>query len=84
MFFDPPYGLVAAGKYEGGITDLSEIPVDKFVETWTKILSYWDHCRVAFLMASLRADGNYYDLPMMIGESLAHSGWTVLERIVKL
>lgn len=82
ILFDPPYGLVASGKYDGGVSDLSEIQVDSFISVWTEILERWENCRLAFLMAGLRRESQYYDLPMMIGESLEKAGWTILERIV--
>jgi len=82
IFLDPPYGPVAKGKYTEDPDDLSNMPVDKFLDSMERIFGYWEKGRLALLMCGMRDEGEYTDLPMLIGQRLQSAGWTILERIV--
>jgi hypothetical protein len=82
IFLDPPYGPVAQGKYTQSEDDLSNMPLDRFLQVMESLLGHWNNAGLALLMCSMRKDGKYTDLPMLMGEILDKTGWTIQERIV--
>lgn len=83
VILDPPYGDIKAGYYSDHPDDLSNIPIDAFLERMEILLANiheaW-HPRVCIVMTSKKKNG-FIDLPLEVGAILKKK-YTSLEHIV--
>jgi len=77
VFLDPPYWKQAEGKYSDKETDLSNIELDKFVDSIaqiTKLLKRkWrnhPNAKLAIIMGIWKKDGRFIDLPSMCNTAI--------------
>ena len=82
IFLDPPYSLVAAGKYQSHPHQLGDLPVDAFLDALARIVGYWPRGRIVLLMADLRRDGRFVPLSFLCAQRLEAVGWRIIDRLV--
>jgi DNA modification methylase len=84
IFLDPPYGPQKEGEYSDKETDLSNLPVDEFLNVMERIFKYWDRGWLVCLMTVHTREGlhNYVALPAKIESAMERAGWNFEEWIV--
>ena len=85
IFLDPPYGPQKEGSYSDSESDLSNISdINKFSKSMTRILGYWESGKIALCMSSLRRDGQFFDLPVLMADAMRNAGWILIEHIISV
>lgn len=82
VFLDPPYSLVAKGKYPGHPSQLGEMEVSDFLEAMEKVFGYWDKGTLILVMGCLRRNGEFYPLPHECAKRLEEVGWKIVDWLV--
>jgi len=82
IFLDLPYGPQKRLQYSVDPDDLANMPIQKFLDSLSKIFGYWDSGILVVLMSSYRGPEGFIDLPYEAEKRMVEAGWRIIEHIV--
>jgi len=82
IFMDLPYANMKEGEYSTHPNELGNMPSEQFLAALDKVFRYWQRGRIIFVMAQLKMDGKFVDLPLECAKRMEAAGWVIKDRLI--